>query len=135
VPSSQLLEVPCPSPLSQNLSTSLENPGARTRTHTHTHTHTPSKGLFIAVSDQLQKTRSRDFPTPIPPLLPLSFSQSQCQSPYHGLKGPNPLCLGFLVASAPTVLCQLLQVLRPSHCSQQATSRLMPETSTCFYVS
>lgn len=49
----------CGRSLAPALLTSLENPGTTTR----------HQRLFIAVSDQLQKTRSRDSPTPPLPLL------------------------------------------------------------------
>lgn len=104
VPSSQLLEVPCPSPLSQTLSNSSENPGT-------TAAPPPLEALHCSLRSAT-KDWIKGLPRPYPPphphhCYPLSLSQSQCQSPYHGQAHSASVSPW---TSAPSVLCQLLQV-------------------------
>lgn len=108
VPSSQLQEVPCPSPLSQTLS-SLENPG----------TSAPHQRFFIEVSDQGASPS---------PTSPLTIPESSAWP-----TGPNIPCLSFLTelssyCSLPTpagaqafslfpIGTKQAHALRPSHAS------------------
>lgn len=117
----QCLHPNCRRSLTPALLTSLENPG----------TTTPHQRLFTAVSDQLQKTRSRDSPTPTLVILSASHSLN-ARVLTTAYRGQTHSALVSSWNAALTVLCQLLQAHRPSHCFPLAPSRFAPETCTCY---